>query len=223
MSDLTLQADLGQQSDIPLVINEFEASNSSSAQDPQGQYDDWIEIYNYGDDAIDLEGMYLTDDLSVPDKWQIHSNTRGATTIQPGGYLVIWADNNINDAGLHANFRLNTAGEEIGLFDTDGNTLIDSVIFLGQTTDISYGRYPDASDNWQSLGDPSPTSENTTVYQGFVEEVEFSHSRGFYNTSFTVTLTTKTEGATIYYTTDATWPYELTSRGFSTGRTYDVQ
>ncbi|MHC4537985.1 MAG: hypothetical protein ACYS6K_28995, partial [Planctomycetota bacterium] len=68
MSDLTLQADLLQQSGIPLVINEFLASNNSAAMDPQDQYDDWIEIYNFGTDAIDLDGMHLTDNLSVPDK-----------------------------------------------------------------------------------------------------------------------------------------------------------
>ena len=50
---------------LPLAINEFMASNRSSMQDPQGQYDDWIEIHNYGPDAIDLGGMYLTDDLSM--------------------------------------------------------------------------------------------------------------------------------------------------------------
>jgi len=85
---------------LPLVINEFMASNSSSAQDPQGQYDDWIEIYNFGTDAIDLDGMHLTDNLSVPDKWRTHSDTRGATIIPPGGFLVIWADNDTADPYL---------------------------------------------------------------------------------------------------------------------------
>ncbi len=45
MSDLALQADQLQQTGIPLVINEFVASNNSSALDPQDQYDDWIEIW----------------------------------------------------------------------------------------------------------------------------------------------------------------------------------
>ena len=46
-----------------LVINEFMASNSNCIQDPQGQYDDWVELYNYGTDAIDVGGIYLTDNL----------------------------------------------------------------------------------------------------------------------------------------------------------------
>ncbi len=76
------------------------ASNNNSIKDPQGQYDDWIEIYNYGSDAIDIGGMHLTDNLSIPTKWRIRINT----TIPAGGYLLIWADNDTADPGLHTNF-----------------------------------------------------------------------------------------------------------------------
>ncbi|MHC4537212.1 MAG: CotH kinase family protein, partial [Planctomycetota bacterium] len=181
--------------------------------DPQDQYDDWIEIYNFGTDAIDLDGMHLTDNLSVPDKWRIHSDTRGATIIPPGGFLVIWADNDTADEGLHANFRLSAGGEEIGLFDTDGSTLIDSVIFLDQTTDISYGRYPDANDVWRFIAEPTPGQENTGGYLGFVDEPEFSRQSGFYTTPFSVTLATETKDAVIYYTLDGSEPYDTTARG----------
>ena len=99
--------------DISLVINEFMASNSSCLQDPQGQYDDWIEIYNYGLEAIDIAGMYLTDNLSVPTKWQVPVNNPAATTIAAGGFLLIWADNDTTDAGLHTNFKLDADGEQI--------------------------------------------------------------------------------------------------------------
>ena len=75
--------------EIPLVINELMASNNTSIQDPQGQYDDWIEIYNYGIDAIDIGGMYLTDNLSIPTKWRIPANNPASTTIPAGGYLLI--------------------------------------------------------------------------------------------------------------------------------------
>jgi len=45
------------QNSVSLVINEFMASNSDSIQDPQGEFDDWIEIYNFGTNAIDTGGM----------------------------------------------------------------------------------------------------------------------------------------------------------------------
>ena len=194
--------------EVSLVINEFMASNSNSVRDPQGQYDDWIELYNYGTDDVDIEGMYLTDDLTVPTKWQIPA----ATNIPVGGYLLIWADNDIADAGLHANFKLNAGGEEIGLFDTDGSTLIDSVIFREQVSNITFGRYPDASDDWRLFDEPSPAGENTIVYRGFVSDVQFSRERGFYNAPFSLTLATETEDAEIYYTTDSSDPYVVVGR-----------
>ncbi|MCP4607254.1 MAG: hypothetical protein GY845_00875 [Planctomycetes bacterium] len=196
---------------LPLVINEFMASNSSSAQDPQGQYDDWIEIHNYGNDAIDIGGFYLTDNLSAPDKWRFPQNIPILTTIPPRGYLVIWADNDTEYSGLHTNFKLDAGGEEIALFDYDGSTLIDSVVFGEQTVDISYGRYPDAADNWQFFTSPSPSTENISVFQGFIEDVKFSHEHGFYDTSFSVTIATETKNAIIYYTLDGSEPFNTAS------------
>jgi len=206
-------------SSASLVINEFMASNNSSIEDPQGQYDDWIEIHNYGDDAIDIGGMYLTDNLSAPTKWRIPGNNPAATTIVAGGYLLIWADNDTTDAGLHANFKLSTDGEEISLFDSDGITLIDSVVFDNQTANISYGRYPDASDYWQTFDSPSPGTQNISAYLGEVADTKFSHNRGFYEAPFSVTIATETKDATIYYTLDGTEPFDIEGR-FPTGTAY---
>ena len=192
---------------MPLVINEFMASNSSSAQDPQGQYDDWIEIYNFGSSAIDIEGFYLTDDMSDPTKWRIPDGIPALTTIPSNGYVLVWADNDNAYSGLHANFKLDAAGEQIALFDYDGSTLIDEVVFGPQSTDISYGRYPDAGDNWRFFAFPSPSGENISVYQGFVDDVKASHEHGFYDTPFSVTLATETKDALIYYTVDGSEPY----------------
>src|SRR4030042_2961181 len=114
--DFVLLADQSNMEGIPLAINEFMASNSDCIQDPQGQYDDWVEIHNYGPDAINIGGMYLTDNLSVPTKWRIPANKTAPTTIPEGGYLLIWADNDTTDAGLHANYKLDADGEESGLF-----------------------------------------------------------------------------------------------------------
>ena len=196
--------------DTPLVINELMASNSSSIRDPQRQYDDWIEIYNFGSDAIDIGGFYLTDDLSNPSKWRFPDGNPALTTIPAGGYLLIWADNDTVDAGLHANFKLDAAGEQIALFDSDGSTLIDEVVFGRQNPDLSYGRYPDVSDNLQVLDVPSPGSENFATYSGEVADTKFSHNRGFYETPFSVTIATETKGAVIYYTLDGSEPYDTT-------------
>lgn len=62
-----------------LFINEFMADNDSLIQDNFGEYDDWIEIYNAGPNAIDLGGMYLTDDMNDPKKWMIPFGMTGST------------------------------------------------------------------------------------------------------------------------------------------------
>jgi len=90
--------------------------------------------------------------------------------------------------------------------------MIDSVVFGEQTGDISYGRYPDGTDNWRFFGSPSPAAENIGVYEGFVAEVQFSRDGGLYNEPFSVTLATETEEAIIYYTLDGSEPYALGSR-----------
>ena len=82
--------------------------------------------------------MYLTDNLLVPTKWRIPDNNPAATIVSSGGYLLIWADEDTTDAGLHANFKLDAGGEQIGLFDSDGVTVIDSVIFDKHKTYTSY-------------------------------------------------------------------------------------
>jgi len=211
--DFALSAEDGGLKTDTLVINEFMASNSNYIQDPQGHYDDWIEIYNYGTSAVNIGGMYLTDNLSVPTTWRIPDGNPAATNIPPQDYLLIWADNDTADTGLHANFKISTVGEEIGLFDTDGSTLIDSVAFGDQTTDISYGRFPDANDNWRFFGFPSPGQQNNGAYLGEVADTKFSYNRGFYDTPFSVTITTETEDAVIYYTLDGTEPYHSAHSG----------
>ena len=193
---------------VPVVINELMASNNNSEQDPQGQYDDWIEIHNYGSVAVNISNRYMTDNLSAPAKWQIPSGTY----IPAGGYLIIWADGDTDDNGLHADFKLSADGEEIGLFDKDGRTLIDKITFGQQSPDISYGRYPDAADTWRIYTNPTPGEENTGGYLGQVESLQLSHNRGFYDEPFSVTIATETEGAVICYTTDGSTPTEAHGR-----------
>ncbi len=206
--------------DTPVFINEFMAANSSTIQDPQGEYDDWIELYNEAQTPIDIAGMYLTDDLETPCKWQIPRGNPAATTIAAGGYLLIWADGEVLDAGLHADFGLSSDRDAIGLFDADGTTLIDSIEYNEQTPDTSYGRLPDGTDDWYFMGFPSPGSENSRAYQGSVAGIVFSHERGFYDYPVEVTLACETPGATIYYTRDGSEPYTV-SDGSLSGHVYD--
>ena len=137
-----------------LFINEFMAKNDDAVAGPEGDYPDWIELYNNGTEAVNLSGMYLTDDLADL-KWQFPSGT----TIESDSFLVVWADNTLYSGSLHANFGLNATGEELGLFAEDEETLIDSIKFGAQDADASFGRFPDGSPSWNQLT-PTPSAPN---------------------------------------------------------------
>src|ERR1041385_8968096 len=127
---------------IPVRINEWLASNTNNLVDPlTGLREDWLELYNFGTTVADLSGCYLTDNLGNKTKWPVPYGT----TIAPGAFLFIWADNvgNSNALSLHANFNLKKEGEELGLFGPNGET-IDAVVFGAQDSDTSQGRFPDA-------------------------------------------------------------------------------
>ncbi|UCG56704.1 MAG: lamin tail domain-containing protein [Phycisphaerales bacterium] len=206
MADFALLARTWNEGGIPLVINEVLASNSSVIADPQGEYDDWIEIHNHGEGPVDLGGMYLTDDPQQPTNWRFPADQPAITTIAPGGYVVVWADGDVGDVGLHAGFGLSASGDEVLLFDTDGETLIDSISFPQQQADISFGRVPNGGKTLRFMVFPSPGGPNIAVYQGFVADVQFSHERGFYDGPFDLSMTCSTPDAPICYTTDGSPP-----------------
>lgn len=127
--------------------------------DPQGQFDDWIELKNISGDPVDLGGMYLSDNPEHPLKWQFPAGT----VVEPGDYLLVWADEDGGDEpGLHANFKLASEGETIWLFDTigGGHALLDSVTFVDLSEDQSCGRYPDGDGPVRVLAAPSPMGPN---------------------------------------------------------------
>ncbi len=145
-----------------VYINEFMASNTETISDPQGDYDDWIEIYNADIYPVNIGGMYITDDLTDPSKWKIPDTQPDSTTIQPGEFLLLWADEDIEDGVLHLDIKLSVNGEEIGLYTDDLTSIIDSIVFEEQTIDISFGRQPDGSNNWCQMN-PTPGYSNNPI------------------------------------------------------------
>jgi len=142
-----------------LFINEFMASNASTMADENGDYDDWIELYNAGDSPIRLKPMYLTDNLTRPMKW-----TFPDTVIPAGGYLIVWADAEYRQGPLHTSFRLDAdKGEELGLLTSHGDRVfvIDTLSFGPQSSDTSSGRIPDGG-VWRLLSVPTPGEPNTS-------------------------------------------------------------
>ncbi len=141
-----------------LVINEFMASNQTTLVDPDepDEFPDWIEIYNGTSGTIDLEGMYLTDKLQDLTKWQIGAGV----SIEPGQYLIFYADDDGTQGVYHTNFQLSRSGETIVLVDSDGKTIIDSILFDSQFEDVSFGRFPDGDNSWSYQQSPTPGLPN---------------------------------------------------------------
>lgn len=149
---------------ISVRINEWMADNTHTVADPaDGGFEDWFELYNPSTNAANLGGYYLTDNLS--NKFQFLIPNNGHYVIPPGGYLLVWADNedtqnSTNRADLHASFALSKGGEALGLFAADGTT-IDAVTFGAQTSDVSQGRYLDGAANIYTMTTPTPRAANT--------------------------------------------------------------
>ncbi len=141
-----------------LFINELLARNVNDVTDDWGEHEDWIELYNPNGDSFDLTGHYLTDDLSDPTQWAFAPGT----SVPPGGYLLVWADDEPAQGSLHASFKISRQGEALGLFgpDGEGNPMLDFIAFGPQETDVSFGRRFDGSYLWATQAATSPGGAN---------------------------------------------------------------
>ena len=141
-----------------VVINEFMASNDMTQVDQDGEYDDWIELYNNSNLDIDLSGYFLSDISEDIMSWQIPAET----VISANGYLMIWADKDEEQEGLHANFKLSSSAESIILSNSDGS-ILDEVSYADQTTDISYGRFPNGTGDLQVMNPTFGLENNNNI------------------------------------------------------------
>ncbi len=139
-----------------LFINEFMSSNDSY-EDENEDTDDWIEIYNSGEETILMSGKFLSDDHGNPTKWMFPE-----ITMEPGSFLLIWADEESQQGPLHTNFKLNKDGEELGLWDDEDNNFapIDTFSYAKMETDVSWGRYPNGVGPIVILASPTPGESN---------------------------------------------------------------
>ena len=195
---------------VPFV-NEFAASNAGVLDDDNGNSSDWIEIYNAGEDSIDLGGYSLTDDPTDTTKYVIPDNT----TLAGGQYLIVFAGDDAdptNGSDLYTGFGLASGGEYVGFYDSEGNLVNEfgpnGNDYPAQFTDVSYGIENDSTFNQVSFfATPTPGSANINPVDGVIDALPTVNvARGFYETAFPVAVTSQTPGATIIYTTDGSEP-----------------
>ena len=176
-----------------LVINEFMASNVSAVQDTSSgfvQYDDWIELYNGGNTAINLGGYHLSDNENVLDKW-----TFPDVEIQADDYLTVWLDKDEGaSSGIHTSFQLAADGEELFL-STANNFIIDALFYNSLPSDLGYARVPNGTGSFvvqthtfnanNGLGSsieenddsqlylyPNPTTDNLTIQIPYAQRIK---------------------------------------------------
>tara|TARA_B100000945_G_scaffold320521_1_gene330842 strand:+ start:429 stop:2684 length:2256 start_codon:yes stop_codon:yes gene_type:complete len=157
-----------------LVINEIMSNNVSVSTDPSGNFEDWIELYNPTNSAISTDGLFLTDTLGLLHKWALPNYL-----IPANGYAIIWADEDGSQGDMHANFKLSNLGEKIVLTTVD-SVVVDSITYLSQVDDISFGRIPNGSGSFSML---TPTFKANNDFPNSVEEIK--HQAVIYPNPFT--------------------------------------
>ncbi len=147
----------------PVVINEVSATNDIHVSDYYKK-SDWIELYNVSDEDINIAGMYLSDNINKPTKYQIPTDNPNINTIIPShGYKVIWCDKKESiTSDIHADFKLD--GEQgtvmLSKYDNENILYSDTLEYLSHSGTESFGRYPDAGITLYTMQKPTPGSKN---------------------------------------------------------------
>lgn len=190
--------------DAQVLINEFSAINTGAIEDFEGDYSDWIEIYNANSTSYNLAGHYISDDFTEPDKWEFPN-----ITLAPNDRLLIFASGK-NTLGnyYHTNFRLSSNGEEI-IFINPNGVILDSIDYDGLEPNFSLGRITDGSDEWACFSTATPDADNS-LSQGlagcYIDAPTFSSEGGFYDEELQVNISPLAPDHLIYFTLDGSIP-----------------
>ncbi|MGI6342923.1 MAG: OadG family transporter subunit [Bacteroidales bacterium] len=141
-----------------LFINEILVHNETNYIDDYGERVSWIEVFNADYNYVDMGGMYLTNDSTNPTKYWIPPGDP-RTLIPPRNFVVFFADAIGTRGILHLNFTL-TETNYIALYDVNGRTKVDEIIFGEQIPDITYGRLVDGGEEFGMLEKTTPGASN---------------------------------------------------------------
>jgi hypothetical protein len=169
----TLNANIPSPNAGDIVLNEFMADNTAYNLSDYSEYADWIELYNNTSSSLSLLGLYLSDDILNQTKYHFPDTA----VIQPHSYLIVWADEKSTSSSyLHCNFKLSSLGEQL-LFSDNFGTILDSVSFGVQDSNVTTGRCPDGIGGFTVLS--SPTFNTTNCVVG-IEEINSTSSLFIY-------------------------------------------
>lgn len=165
-----------------IVINELLTANQNGITDNVGELEDWFEVYNPNNYPINLGGYYFSDDPEVRNKWVVPTSFPDSVTVPANGWLLFWADADVEQGVLHADFRLSNNGEYLSLSSPDGYTLADEIQWNYIAPDTSLGRITDGADQWVLfvVSTPDASNNNGTIH---VRESAVSQVTAFPNPS----------------------------------------
>ena len=123
---------------IDVYINEYMSKNQRFVTDLDGDYSDWVELYNYSDEDIDLSGYFISDTINNKDKYMFDD-----VIIKAKDYLIVYlSSKNKNVDEIHTNFSLSDSDKNLILSTYDG-LVIDGVELVNLKDNVSYGRNKD--------------------------------------------------------------------------------
>lgn len=143
-----------------LLINEIMAENTATVSDANGDFDDWVELYNTGANPADVAGLYFSNDLNDLTKFQVSMSS--TETVSANGYALVWCDNEMAQGDLHTNFELDLNSGFFAITHIAGCdvTIIDSVTYDSLAADESFGRLTDGGTPWVTFGIATPLAAN---------------------------------------------------------------
>jgi len=201
-----------------VYISEATAANDTLPVGTTGTPCDYVELYNSGNQPVDLSYYGLSDSITRPRKWQFPQGT----TIEPGEYKVVLLDGNTAVSSyyeLHTNFRLTRAGGETLSFCDPSGRVLDRMPLSLMPTDHSFGRSLGYA-GFYYFDAPTPGAVNGTGYYGYASNPSFTQRGGEYKGSVQVAINIP-KNMNVYYTLDGSIPSDADTL-YQVGDLFDI-
>ncbi len=161
-----------------LLISEIMADNTRTLRDKDGDFSDWIEIYNPSTtETVSLLGWSLSDDPQKKTQWKFPD-----VSVAPDGRIVVFASKkNLANASseLHTSFSLSALGEYVGLCMPDGKTMAHEFApaFPALLPDVAFGIVgPERTRQYLVVPTPGAANDSTPP----IARADFAASKGSY-------------------------------------------
>ena len=129
-----------------------------------GERHGWIELFNSAHAPLEISSVFITTtDPANPKMYAVPLGDVN-TKMPKRQHLLFWTDGMPTRGTFHTSFTLKEGQDNwIGIYEADGETLIDSVtVPASLTANQSYARTPDGLDTWEIRDDANPQAANTT-------------------------------------------------------------